>query len=147
MGREVKRIDLRFDWFGKHRDGKGSETWKGYVLGIELLCPLCEGITKDKPCPLCWDDKYVIPKIEPPFGDGWQMWEDVSEGSPMSPVFKTPEELATWLADNKASAFGSQTATYEEWLGMIKVGSSPCGVGIVGKGIISGVKYVANQKE
>lgn len=44
------------------------------------------------------------------------MYEDVSEGTPISPAFKTPEELARWLADNKADAFAGHPATYEEWI-------------------------------
>lgn len=58
----------------------------------------------------------------PPKGVGWQMWETVSEGSPISPVFATPEKLARWLADNGASSCGSSTATYEQWLTMIQAG-------------------------
>lgn len=33
----------------------------------------------------------------PPTGDGWQLWETVSEGSPISPVFATADELSLWL--------------------------------------------------
>lgn len=44
------------------------------------------------------------------------MYEDTSEGTPISPAFATPEELARWLADNGASIFGNSTATYERWL-------------------------------
>jgi hypothetical protein len=44
------------------------------------------------------------------------MYEDCSEGTPISPAFKTPEELARWLVENNVSAFGDMTATYEEWL-------------------------------
>lgn len=53
------------------------------------------------------------------------MYEDTSEGTPISPAFKTPEELARWLADNGASAFGSSTATYEGWLRVAKGGWAP----------------------
>ena len=56
---------------------------------------------------------------EPPEGDGWQMWETTSEGSPMSPVFTTPAELASWLARTRASMFGSSTASEAEWLSII----------------------------
>lgn len=48
------------------------------------------------------------------------MYEDCSEGTPISPAFVTPEELAHWLADNKASSFGSMTATYEQWLNVCR---------------------------
>lgn len=34
---------------------------------------------------------------EPPTGDGWQVWETVSEGSPISPVFAEREALIDWL--------------------------------------------------
>lgn len=57
------------------------------------------------------------------------MWETTSEGSPMSPTFDTPDELAQWLADNHASACGNQTASYDEWLRMINVGWCPTMVG------------------
>jgi hypothetical protein len=50
------------------------------------------------------------------------MYEDTSEGTPISPAFETPEELAYWLANNGASAFGAMTASYEEWLITIKKG-------------------------
>ncbi len=44
------------------------------------------------------------------------MYETCTEGAPISPAFKTPEELARWLVENNASAFGSMTAPYEAWL-------------------------------
>ncbi|MBB3454234.1 hypothetical protein FHT86_002490 [Rhizobium sp. BK313] len=44
------------------------------------------------------------------------MYETTTEGSPISPSFATPEELARWLTDNEASAFGNQLADYEFWL-------------------------------
>lgn len=67
-----------------------------------------------------------------------QMYEDTSEGTPISPVMKSPEELAHWLADNNASAFGSATATYEQWLNTIHRGSA-VGCAIIHGKIISGV--------
>jgi len=48
------------------------------------------------------------------------MYETCTEGTPISPAFATPEELARWLADNEASAFGGMTASYEGWLRTIK---------------------------
>jgi hypothetical protein len=55
----------------------------------------------------------------------YQMYEDCSEGTPISPVKSSPEELAHWLADNRASAFGNMTATYEQWLRVCLGGSAP----------------------
>lgn len=56
----------------------------------------------------------------------YQMYEDVTEGTPISPVMASPEVLAHWLADNNASAFGSMTATYEQWFKMITGPGTAC---------------------
>lgn len=67
------------------------------------------------------------------------MYEDTTEGTPISPAFKTPEELARWLVDNNASAFGSQTGTYEGWLRVAKGGWAPSAVFTSQAGLTSGV--------
>lgn len=67
------------------------------------------------------------------------MYEDTSEGTPISPAFETPEELAKWLADTGASSFGSMTATYEQWLRICRGGFAPSMV-ITGGAIRSGVE-------
>lgn len=54
-----------------------------------------------------------------------QMYETTSEGTPISPVMDTPENLARWLADNGASSFGGFTATYEQWLDTCRRGWAP----------------------
>lgn len=56
--------------------------------------------------------------IEPPAGDGYQLWETTSEGSPTSPVFKTLDELCAWCADY-ATTFADHKASAEEWKGML----------------------------
>jgi hypothetical protein len=50
-----------------------------------------------------------------------QLYEDTSEGTPISPVFPKEdfEKLCEWLANNKASVFGSATASKEEWMKML----------------------------
>lgn len=59
---------------------------------------------------------------EPPEGPGYQLWETVSEGSPVSPVFETPEELARWLSnDDNLHPHDIQRGTsYETWLKFIQ---------------------------
>lgn len=64
--------------------------------------------------------------------------------SPISPVFRTPEELARWLADTGASAFGTLTSTYDQWLKMIKSGQAPSAV-FCGDKIYSGVEFVGKK--
>lgn len=70
--------------------------------------------------------------------DHLQMYENTSEGTPISPVFDNADDLAQWLADNDASAFGTLTTTKAEWLETINRGSVPSMVITHGK-ITSGV--------
>ena len=89
------------------------------VWGENGLCEHCGGSGE-----IWLNEKYKKMaeewvKTEPPKGDWYQMWETTSEGSPLSPAFKTKEELARWLVDNKASSFGSSISTYEQWMKMI----------------------------
>jgi hypothetical protein len=88
-------------------------------------CPTCKGEGVHPEAKAAYD---AWTETKPPAGEGWQMWENTSEGSPISPVFDTPEKLAQWLADHRASSFGSDTATYEQWLGMILRGWAPSAV-------------------
>lgn len=55
----------------------------------------------------------------------FQMYENVSEGTPISPPMQTEELLAKWLESNNANAGGGMTATKEQWLRMINVGFAP----------------------
>lgn len=76
----------------------------------------------------------------------WQMYETTTEGTPISPVCDSPEALAQWLADNKASAFAGMTATYEQWLAMIHEGSALSM--ILDHGVMrSGVEFEASEAE
>lgn len=65
-------------------------------LGVYGLCEHCNGAgvwQSDE-----YREKYEAwEPEEPPQGDGWQVWENVSEGSPVSPVFATEYELQDWL--------------------------------------------------
>jgi len=54
----------------------------------------------------------------------YQMYETVSEGTPVSPVLDSPEALARWLADTGADA-GAGTATYAQWLRVCRGGYAP----------------------
>lgn len=75
-----------------------------------------------------------------------QMYEDTSEGTPISPVMQTPEELAHWLADNGASAFGGMTATYDQWLATINRGFA-CSAVITGGHLESGVAGMSKSDD
>lgn len=83
------------------------------------ICPTCDGYGSVEHYRGQRAEAEAWESTEPPTGDGWQMWETTSEGSPMSPVFATADELAQWLADSGASLFGSATAPKAQWLAII----------------------------
>lgn len=88
-------------------------------LGISHLCSSCGGEGSIWASPEQQEAFESWEPTEPPAGPGYQMWETVSEGSPISPVFATAEELAVWLAKNEST--GVQTGrTAESWLEMIQ---------------------------
>lgn len=82
------------------------------------ICPECHGHAYHP------DDVEMVEgfeRTEPPTGEGWQLWETVTVGSPISPVCETPEELARWCYHH-ADLFAGVTASYEQWLSLIEHG-------------------------
>ena len=49
---------------------------------------------------------------------GYQLWETVSEGSPISPVFKTFKELCVWLGNNPRGI--TKEMTKKDWVKALK---------------------------
>lgn len=77
-----------------------------------------------------------------------QMYETTTEGTPISPVMATAEELARWLVDNGASAFADQTVSYEDWLDtIVGDGSAPSFVIAQDGVVVSGVEAMHKMKE
>jgi len=75
----------------------------------------------DWPMKKVWDGYLQKRKKEPPKGKGFQLWENVTEGSPVSPVFKTLDELCVW-AENNATTFANYKTTKENWKKMLTDG-------------------------
>lgn len=143
MGREVRKV--RADWkhprderTGHHKplfDGADYERRKNGWLATLAERGLQETLEWEGNPPNQDDYMPDWPEAE---RTHYMMYEDTSEGTPISPAFATPEELARWLADNGASAFGSDTATYEQWLRVCNGGFAPSMV-MDSNGIRSGV--------
>ena len=131
MGRELKRVPLDFD-YPLHK------VWYGYYMNYiptckstkEEYCEQCKAFARikgikltDFNCPKL-DDYFVeaVAKLkelcEPPTGEGYQLWETTSEGSPVSPVFASLDELCEWCEEN-ATTFASFKATKEQWKEML----------------------------
>ena len=92
------------------RGGTSYDEWK---------CVRCkgEGHLGD---PDYYDKWYQNERHDPPAGEGWQLWETVSEGSPITPVFATPEELATHLSAPGYQWGAMSAMTYENALRFVQ---------------------------
>lgn len=87
-------------------------------LNLPTACNKCDGsgeVWSSKEDKKTYDD-WV--ESEPPTGDGYQLWETTSEGSPTSPVFATIEELCSWC-ETGATTFGRYRATAQQWREML----------------------------
>lgn len=115
------------DHFGHEKDGDYSYPW--------LLCPVCEG---EGTAPNSLQDRDAWEETPPPEGEGYQVWETVSEGSPISPVFATPEELARYMAKHWA-----RDGNYEQWLKFINGPGWAPSMALMGGKAMSGVQAVA----
>lgn len=85
--------------------GMGHDSLNCYIvieekckrLGFAYQCALCDGHAaiwdnpEEKAAYEAWEP------TEPPTGPGYQFWETVSEGSPISPVFATEEKFLDYL--------------------------------------------------
>lgn len=165
MGREVRRVPANWQHpkneRGEHiplHDGfcKALTEWhRGKAMwGLGLRDDWNGGWKALKPDQTgTWEDwageepkaEDYMPDWAPEARTHIQMYENTSEGTPISPVFAEPEPLARWLADNNASAFGSETATYEQWLATIKRGWAISGVFDSDHGMRSGVAALADM--
>lgn len=80
---------------------------------------------------------------EPPMGEGWQLWETVSEGSPVSPVFATSGELAAWMSD---PGRGRDWVPPEVAARFISDGWAPTMMSTPETGLVSGVEFVGTRE-
>jgi hypothetical protein len=88
-------------------------------LGVYGQCAWCQGDGE------LWSDAFAQilaeswEKRDPPNGEGYQLWETTSEGSPISPVFATLEALCLW-AEEHATTFGEAKTSAAMWQHMLE---------------------------
>lgn len=75
-------------------------------------CPVCNGETLDPAVKEAYD---AWKPEEPPAGPGYQLWETVSEGSPISPVFPTKEKFADYLVGAGYTRKAAENFIESEW--------------------------------
>lgn len=107
--------------------------------GVALICSVCGGRGSAEAYPGQRAEAEAWESTDPPEGDGWQLWETVSEGSPISPVFATADMLAGWMAD---------PARGDRWLPLpaaqqfVQEGWAPTLVVTPETGVASGAEWV-----
>jgi hypothetical protein len=84
-------------------------------------CAVCNGEGIDPAAKEAYEAWESTP---PPDGEGWQLWETVSEGSPVSPVFATRDAFVDFLVDEGWSRDGAEH--------FADVGWAPSAIAVVG---------------
>lgn len=100
-------------------------------LGVSSRCALCEGEGELWPSEDAKSAYETWQETPPPEGEGWQCWETVSEGSPVTPVFATADELVWHLVIHEGYAEDAARA-------FVNHGSAPSMV-MDDKGVRSGI--------
>lgn len=110
--------------------------------GVAINCASCEGHGSTEAYPGQRAEAEAWKASEPPTGDGWQLWETVTEGSPESPVFATADELARWMSDPARGDDWVPQATAAKF---IAVGWAPTGMSTAETGPVSGVEFIGHH--
>jgi hypothetical protein len=112
--------------------------------GQPATCQTCHGHASLERYPGQRDEAEAWERTEPPTGEGWQLWETVSEGSPISPVFDSAEELARWMASPAYTWGAARPMAYSAALKFVQAGWAPTGFGDAG-GFHDGADYVGTK--
>ncbi|MFE3202191.1 hypothetical protein [Embleya sp. NPDC059237] len=107
--------------------------------GVDDTCRTCEGHATIEKYPGQRAEAEAWEWTQPPVGDGWQLWETVSEGSPVSPVFTSADELAEWMTLPER---GRKRLSRDVARRFVADGWAPSFVGTPGVGIVSGEAWV-----
>lgn len=113
-------------------------------------CPDCDGHGDIEKYPGQRADYEAWEPTDPPEGEGWQLWQTVSEGGPISPVFATPEELAEWMSSPEYTWGATKSIgqpSYESALAFIKEGWAPSLVVTPIHGVESGEQFVGRTAQ
>jgi hypothetical protein len=129
--------NVEYDLYKAILDASGLENWGA--------CKQCEGHGETELYPGQRAEREAWEPEEPPTGEGWQLWETVSEGSPISPVFPDAEGLAQWLT-TPAACWGAMSTpmTIEQARGFVGAGWAPSGFVNAG-GVHDGATFVGTE--
>jgi hypothetical protein len=111
--------------------------------GVKHTCDYCDGHGGIEKYPGQRADAEAWTETPPPTGEGYQLWQTVSEGGPNSPVFATPEELADWIVEHGSKFDGNGTPRDDLVRWITDEGSSAGSFAFVDGKEISGVELAA----
>lgn len=159
MGREIRRVPKKWEHPKNNRYSTGNKDFKplmdDYVGSLkyykesvdDFIKYMTEVVKKGKV--KIYDTTYTVPKevydyltedgqMEPPdirnympSGEWYQLYENVSEGTPLSPPFETKEELVDWLSNNLD--YWDHQWTREQAEAMVEDEYAPSGLMVGGK--------------
>lgn len=121
------------------RQGFGHDSINNWIC----VKARCSRYQVSPECPVCNGKGFLsTPELEaliegwqpfePPVGEGWQLWETVSEGSPVSPVFGDVNDFVDWMVRD---GYSRQAA----WAFVKQGGWAPSFVMVPGIGVWDGV--------
>ncbi|MER8004743.1 hypothetical protein [Streptomyces sp. NPDC094149] len=112
--------------------------------GVDDTCATCDGHSTLEKYEGQRAEAEAWEQTDPPKGDGWQLWETVSEGSPVSPVFASADGLAEWMSDPER---GDRWVPQEVAAKFIADGWAPSFVGSSQTGLVSGVEWSGTRED
>ena len=133
-----------------HQNMYGGLRWvcveaRAKRLGVFGKCDHCQGIgviyksEEHERLHTSWK------KTPPPEGEAYQIWETITEGSPISPPFLDPWQLARWMTDNDRTI--TKFVSAEQWYIFItEIGYATSGVVVSGK-LVNGVEAAIEQRK
>lgn len=111
--------------------------------GMPETCQMCAGHGSTEAYPGQRAEAEAWTQTEPPKGEGWQLWETTSEGSPISPVFAIAEDLATWMSNpDRTDRYAKDWMPYPAAMQFIKAGWAPSLVSVAGGEVVQGAEWV-----
>lgn len=111
--------------------------------GFETTCQTCQGHATLEAYPGQRAEAEAWEPTDPPEGDGWQLWETVTEGSPCSPVFSDADGLARWMLTDAAGL--ARCSSYEVARKFVEAGWAPTGVGSAEIGYLVGTEAIGRE--
>jgi len=107
MGRELRRVPQ--GW--KHPKDDRGRYQPMYDCTYEDACIEHSEMDRYGPSPAYYHPKWIEPTH-------YQIYETVSEGTPISPVFETENETRQWLIESGVSEAAATRFIAEKWISM-----------------------------